>query len=163
MKKPNRRFALRTYSRFPLHISMTYLGQVSAGRGIVQELSRVGCRILGNDPVIAGETLSVRIAHPTSTKPLIIEQATVQWANGLEFGVVFTHIHPLEAGRLQHLLDTLIAVGTKREDHGNLAARPIQGSTEKPQDTVGAGMYYNSTIKYLPATRSRSWGMGPRQ
>jgi len=50
MKKANKRFALRTYSRFPLHIAMTYLGQVSAGRGIVHELSRVGCRILGMIP-----------------------------------------------------------------------------------------------------------------
>ena len=29
--------------------------------------------MLGNDPVIMGETLSVRIAVPTSTKPLIID------------------------------------------------------------------------------------------
>jgi len=108
MKKLNKRFALRIYSRFPMQISMTYLGQVSAGRGIVVELSRVGCRILGNDPVIAGETLNVRIALPTSTKPLIIEQATVKWVKGLEFGVAFKHLHPLEADRLQHLLETLL-------------------------------------------------------
>ena len=110
----NKRFALRTYSRFPMRISMTYLGQASAGRGIMRELSRVGCRILGNDPVILGETLSVRIAIPTSTKPLIIEQATVQWVNGLEFGVAFKHIHPLQVDRLQHLLETLLANGSNR-------------------------------------------------
>jgi len=59
MKKPNTRFALRVYSRFPVQITMIYLGQNSAGQGIVQELSRVGCRILGNDPVVVGEALSV--------------------------------------------------------------------------------------------------------
>ena len=125
MKKPNKRFALRTYSRFPLHISMTYFGQVSAGRGTVQELSRVGCRILGNDPVIAGETLSVRIAVPTSTKPLIIEQATVKWVKGLEFGVAFKHIHPLEADRLQQLLEALLG----NESYRGRAAKSL---TVKP-------------------------------
>ena len=111
MKKRNKRFAVRTYSRFRLQISMSYLGQVSAGRGFVHELSRVGCRILGNEPVIEGETLSVRIAVPTSTKPLIIEQAIVKWVKGWEFGVAFKHIHPLQADRLQQLLDTLLGSG----------------------------------------------------
>ncbi len=125
MKKPNKRFAVRTYSRFPLHIAMTYLGQVSAGRGVVHELSRVGCRIVGNDPVIRGETLSVRITLPTSTKPLIIEQAIVKWVNGLEFGVAFKHIDPLQADRLQHLLETLLGSGNYRgRSSGPLIVKP---------------------------------------
>ncbi|MGH7182978.1 MAG: hypothetical protein ACREJN_13500, partial [Nitrospiraceae bacterium] len=72
------RFGLRIYSQFPVQISMMYLGQNSAGQGIVRELSRVGCRILSNDPVVAGETLSLRISLPTCPKPVLIEPATVQ-------------------------------------------------------------------------------------
>ena len=83
MKKPNKRFALRVYSGFPVQISMAYLGQNSPGQGIVLELSRVGCRICGNEPVIAGETLSVHLFLPISQKPLFIEQATVKWAKGV--------------------------------------------------------------------------------
>jgi hypothetical protein len=108
MKKQNKRFALRIYSRFPVQISMMYLGQYSAGQGIVQELSRVGCRILGNDRVVAGETMSVRISLPTYPSPLVIEQATVQWVKELEFGLVFEHLHPREAHRLQRLLDAIL-------------------------------------------------------
>ncbi|HKP00237.1 MAG TPA: PilZ domain-containing protein [Nitrospiraceae bacterium] len=78
MKKQNKRFALRVNSPFPVQITMSYPGQVSAGLGIVQDLSRVGCRIVGNDPVVAGETLSLQLSHPTSEQPLIIEQAIVQ-------------------------------------------------------------------------------------
>jgi hypothetical protein len=111
MNKRNKRFALRIYSRFPVQISMMYLGQNSAGQGIVQELSLVGCRILGNDPVVAGESLSVRISLPTSHKPLIIEQAAVKWVKGLEFGIAFEHLHPREAHRLQRLLDALLGSG----------------------------------------------------
>ena len=111
MKKRNKRFALRTYSRLPVQISMVYLGQDFAGQGTVQELSRVGCRILGNDPVVAGETLSVRITLPNS-KPLTIEHATVRWVKGLEFGIAFGQLEKREADRLQHLLNALLESGS---------------------------------------------------
>lgn len=35
MNKPNKRFALRVYSRFTVQISMMYLGQDFTGQGIV--------------------------------------------------------------------------------------------------------------------------------
>ena len=110
MKKPNTRFALRVYSRFPVQITMIYLGQNSSGQGIVQELSRVGCRILGNDPVVVGETLSVQLSLPTSEKPLVM-QATVKWVKGWEFGLAFKRLHPQEADQLQRLLDELLGSG----------------------------------------------------
>jgi len=112
----NKRFALRVYSGFPVPISMIYRGQNSAGDGVVQELSRSGCRILGNDPLIAGETLSVRIAVPTSEQPLFIEQATVKWVKGLEFGLVFKRLQAREANRMEHLLDALLEGGSGRAE-----------------------------------------------
>jgi hypothetical protein len=125
MKKQNKRFALRIYSRFPVQISMTYRGQDSVGQGIVCELSRVGCRVLGNDPVIAGQTLSVRITLPTSPKPLIIEQATVQWVKGLEFGIAFGHLDKRESDQLQRLLDALLESGSySGRPAGSLKATP---------------------------------------
>ena len=114
MKKPNKRFAIRIYSRFPVQITMVYLGHYSAGQGIVQELSRVGCRILGNDPVVAGETLRVQFSFSTSEQSMIIEQATVKWVKGLEFGIAFKRLQPREADRLQHLLDVLRGKGLYR-------------------------------------------------
>jgi len=128
MNKPNKGFALRIYSRFPVQISMMYLGQYSAGQGIVHELSRVGCRILGNDRVVAGETLSVRISLPSYPSPLVIEQATVQWVKGLEFGMVFEHLHPRETHRLQRLLDALLGSRSYRD----LPAEPPNVTTRLP-------------------------------
>jgi PilZ domain-containing protein len=125
MKKTNKRFALRIYSRFPVQISVIYLGHDSAGQGIVQELSRVGCRILGKDPVMAGEALSVRIALPSSPKPLIIERVIVKWVKGLEFGVAFDDLDPREADRLQRQLEALLGRGSYR-------GRPVGSVTVKP-------------------------------
>ncbi|NWF73767.1 MAG: PilZ domain-containing protein [Nitrospirae bacterium] len=125
MKKPNKRFALRIYSRYPVQISMIYLGQDSAGEGIVQEVSLVGCRVLGNYPVVAGETLNVRIALPNSPRPLIIEQATVQWVKGLEFGIAFGRLAKREADQLQRLLDALLEAGSySGRPAGSLSVKP---------------------------------------
>jgi len=94
----NRRFAPRIYSQFPVPISIIYRGQKSAGEGIVQELSRVGCRILGsNDSMVVGKTLSVQLSLPTSERSLLIEQAIVKWAEGLEFGLTFKQLQGREA------------------------------------------------------------------
>ena len=111
MNQPRGGFVLRSYSRFPVRTSMMYLGQEFAGQGIVRELSRVGCRILGNYPVVFGETMSLRIALPTSPNPLFIQRATVQWITGLEFGVAFGLLDAFEADRLQRLLDELLDSG----------------------------------------------------
>lgn len=108
MNQPREKFMLRTYSRFPVRTSTIYLGEDFAGQGMVRELSRVGCRILGNYPVTAGETLSVRIAHPMHPDPLFIKQAPVKWVNGLEFAVAFDHLDEREANRLQDLLGDLL-------------------------------------------------------
>lgn len=108
MKQQRDGFVFRAYSRFPVRTSAMYIGQDLAGQGIVRELSRVGCRILGNYPVTPGETLSVRISHPTHQDPLFIEQAPVRWVNGLEFGVAFEHVEEREANRLQQMLDDLL-------------------------------------------------------
>jgi PilZ domain-containing protein len=114
MKKQNKRFALRVYSRFPVQMSMVYQGPHSAGRGIVLEISRVGCRILGTEPVLAGETMSLKLSLPTSQKPMVIEQAIVKWVKGLEFGIAFKHLPMKEANELQRLLEELLGSGPNR-------------------------------------------------
>ena len=88
------------------------MGQDFAGQGIVHELSRVGCRIFGNYPVVAGDTMSARLSLPTHPKPLCIEQATVQWVKELEFGVSFNHLEEQEVARLQCMLDILLGSGS---------------------------------------------------
>ena len=112
MNQPREGFVLRSYSRLPVRTSLMYLGQEFAGQGIVCDLSRVGCRILGNYPVVFGETMSLRISLPTCPNPLFIERATVQWITGLEFGVAFGLLDAREADRLQRLLDELLGSGS---------------------------------------------------
>ena len=106
-------------------ISVVYFGQNSSGEGIVLDLSRVGCRILGSEPMAAGETLSVGITPPTAEKPLVM-QATVKWVKELEFGLAFKGLHEQEVHQLQRLLDKLLGSGP-----------PYSGPSVR-QHTVGA-------------------------
>jgi len=105
----NKRFVHRIYSRFAVHFPVMYLGQSVTGQGIVRELSLVGCQALSNAPVIEGTSLSVRLALPSDQKPLVIERAIVKWVKGLECGLAFEHHDERERGRLQQVLDELLA------------------------------------------------------
>ena len=92
--------------------SIIYRGQNSTGDGIMRELSRFGCRIVGNDSVEndsleVDEMLSVQIALPTSEQPLFIGQTTVKWVKRLDFGLAFHRFQGREADRLERLLDAL--------------------------------------------------------
>jgi PilZ domain len=108
MKPQRDGFVFRTYSRFSIRTSIIYMGQDFAGQGVLRELSRVGCRILGNFPVTPGETLSVRISHPTHPDPLLIKQVGVRWVKGFEFGVAFAPSDTGETHRLHQMLDDFL-------------------------------------------------------
>jgi hypothetical protein len=71
MQQQHKGFTFRTYLRVPARMSMMYVGQDFAGQGIVRELSRAGCRIFGNYPVVAGETMSARISLPMHPKTAV--------------------------------------------------------------------------------------------
>jgi hypothetical protein len=115
MKQPREGFVFRTYSRFPIQTPMLYMGKDFAGQGAIRELSSVGCRILGNYPVTPGETLSLRISHPSHPDPLFIEQVGVRWVKGFEFGVSFDPLDEGAADRLHHLLDDALESGSYSE------------------------------------------------
>lgn len=108
MKPQRDGFVFRTYSRFSIQTPMLYMGKDFVGQGVIRELSRVGCRILGNFPVTPGETLSLRISHPAHPAPLLIRQVGVRWVKGFEFGVAFAPPNEGEADRLHQILDNYL-------------------------------------------------------
>ena len=115
MKLQNDGLVARKYSRFPIHTTMMYLGRDLAGQGILREISRVGCRLLGNYPVTPGEVLSLRISSPIQPAPVCITNARVMWARGLEFGLAFGVLDDEAAYDLQQLLGELLERQSDRE------------------------------------------------
>ena len=82
-------FTFRKYQRFKESVPVRYHGHGSAGEGLLIDLSLNGGRIKGKMPVSEGMVVELNIPLPGDPEPLVIEQASVQWVRGLEFGIEF--------------------------------------------------------------------------
>jgi hypothetical protein len=79
----------RCVPRIPLEASISYLTPEIMGKGLVIDVSREGLRIESRDPVHSGMRLALVLYLSNDEEPVMIEDATVQWATGTHFGVKF--------------------------------------------------------------------------
>lgn len=79
-----------------------------AGEGIIKDLSLSGSYITGNVTVSVGMALALQIFVPGDPEVVLIDQATVKWAKGSEFGVDFEMLPPNVATRITRIIATLI-------------------------------------------------------
>jgi PilZ domain len=97
---------LRRQPRFPVHLQSKMSGQVRGEwDGMVTNLSKSGCRIETDGKVFAGMQVSLQVAVPGETAPLLIERAAVRWNRGREVGVGFMTVAPPQQARLDQLLE----------------------------------------------------------
>src|SRR4030095_4325 len=69
--------------------SVSYLTPEIMAKGLVTDVSREGLRIESHNPVRIGMRLALVLYLSHDQDPVMIEDATVQWANGTHFGVKF--------------------------------------------------------------------------
>jgi hypothetical protein len=79
----------RCVPRIPLQASISYLTPEIMAKGLVIDVSREGLRIESPDPVQIGMRLALVLYLSNDQEPVMIEDATVQWAIGTHFGVKF--------------------------------------------------------------------------
>lgn len=79
----------RCVPRIPLQASINYLTPEIVSKGLVIDVSREGLRIESQDPVHIGMRLALVLYLSNDQEPVMIEDATVQWAIGTHFGVKF--------------------------------------------------------------------------
>lgn len=79
----------RCVPRIPLRASINYLTPEVLAKGLVIDVSREGLRIESQDPVHIGMRLALVFYPSHDQEPVMIEDATVQWASGTHFGVKF--------------------------------------------------------------------------
>jgi PilZ domain/Bacterial regulatory protein, Fis family len=79
----------RCVPRIPLQASISYLTPEIMAKGLAIDVSREGLRIESQDPVHIGMRLALVLYLPNDQEPVMIEDATVQWATGTHFGVKF--------------------------------------------------------------------------
>ena len=79
----------RCVPRIPLEASISYLTPEIMAKGLVTDVSREGLRIESHNPVHIGMRMALVLYLSQDQDPVMIEDATVQWANGTHFGVKF--------------------------------------------------------------------------
>ena len=79
----------RCVPRVPLQASVSYLTPEIMAKGLVTDVSREGLRIESHNPVHIGMRMALVLYLSHDQDPVMIEDATVQWANGTHFGVKF--------------------------------------------------------------------------
>jgi hypothetical protein len=98
------RFVLRPYRRIPIQRVLYYLGGKCVGKGIVTNLSQSGMRVQGEHEVEPGLEFALRLTLSDDGPIIDIEQATVRWVDGNDFGLDFVRLSPLAK---KHITDAL--------------------------------------------------------
>ena len=96
----------RCVPRIPLQASINYLTPEIISKGLVIDVSREGLRIESQDPVHIGMRLALVLYLSHDQEPVMIEDATVQWAIGTHFGVKFVKCSTNAEARLNNFFWT---------------------------------------------------------
>jgi len=74
------------------------------GEGTITELSRGGCRLLSDIPLVIGEPYHLILQVSKKSRPIIIEAAVVQWTHEKTHGLKFTSLQAIHESHLRELL-----------------------------------------------------------
>jgi hypothetical protein len=99
------RFVLRPYRRIPTWLVLYYLSGECVGKGVATNLSQSGMRVQGDHAVEPGLDLALRVTFTDDGPPTEIEQATVRWVDGYDFGLDLVLVSPLAAKYIARLLN----------------------------------------------------------
>lgn len=110
-----RHFRLRTYQRVMRCNIGYYLSEHFLGKGIIRDISSGGWRLQGDHQVSIGMKLTLRMELPDQTSPLEIEEASVQWVSGKDFGIQIRKIRHAAAKRLERLVGNQLCALPPRE------------------------------------------------
>jgi len=100
----SKHFRLRTYQRVMSSNNGYYLSEDFLGKGIIRDISSGGWRIQGDHQVEIGMKLTLRMEFQEDKSPLEIEEASVQWVSGKDFGIQIRKIRQATAKRLERLV-----------------------------------------------------------
>lgn len=100
----DRRYA----ERVPIRYRITYSGEegarIVAGEGILKDLSKTGCKILGIAQSSLGSRLTLHLDLEDGQAPMRITDAFVSWISTDSFAVKFPKLSSEERKRLQDVI-----------------------------------------------------------
>lgn len=100
----DRRYA----ERVPIGYRISYSGEEGArivtGEGILKDLSKTGCKILGANTSSMGSRLTLRLYLEDGQPPMCLTDVTVSWIDRVSFSVRFPKLSAEERKRLQEVI-----------------------------------------------------------
>ncbi len=87
-----------------LQCPIEFTGDLIKGKGIVTNLSSIGCGVASDTKVQERAYLHARVFLPDHDVPMKIELAVVVWAKERIFGLEFIRMQPNEQERLQQFV-----------------------------------------------------------
>lgn len=101
-------FHLREYRRFPVNCLLYFSSDQLYGTGTVWNLSLGGWRVDSEVAVATGTTLTLFVMLPDNKQAVVVDEATVCWSRGHEFGLAIREMQDQDASRLKDFIAELI-------------------------------------------------------
>ncbi|MEX5218508.1 MAG: hypothetical protein AB7G68_05930 [Nitrospiraceae bacterium] len=99
----NPKFRARILSRQPIHCPIAYTDGIFCATGLVEDLTSVGARVRGTQPVRTQMKLVVFLIPPGGDATLLIRRGTVRWVDGETFGIDLVEVSPASHTELSRL------------------------------------------------------------
>jgi c-di-GMP-binding flagellar brake protein YcgR len=119
----DRRYA----ERVPIRYRVVYAGAEGArivrGEGVVKNLSKTGCKILGTAAISLGSRLTLLLYLEDAQAPMRLIDTLVSWVAKDSFSVRFPKLSPEERKRLQEVIFKNISLSAV--DHRRTAFRIV--------------------------------------
>ena len=100
----DRRYA----ERAPTNCKVVYSGEDGARivkvEGTLQDLSKTGCKVLGNTQPVMGGDLTLHLYIEDGGAPLCLRGGQVTWVKGFSFAIRFPRLTPEERKRVQDVI-----------------------------------------------------------
>jgi hypothetical protein len=100
----DRRYAERVLIRYRISYSGEEGARIVTGEGILKDLSKTGCKILGATTSSLGSSLTLRLYLEDGQAPMCLTDVTVSWIARDSFAVRFPRLSAEERRRLQDVI-----------------------------------------------------------
>lgn len=100
----DRRYAERVPIGYRVNYSGTEGARIVTGEGILKDLSKTGCKILGATTSSLGSSLTLHLYLKDGQAPLCLTGVTVSWISSASFAVRFPALLGEERKRLQEVV-----------------------------------------------------------
>ncbi|MGH7180693.1 MAG: PilZ domain-containing protein [Nitrospiraceae bacterium] len=119
----DRRYAERVPIRYRVAYSGAEGARIVKGEGILKNLSKTGCKILGTATISLGSRLTLLLYLEDTQAPVQLIDTLISWVSKDSFSVRFPKLSPEERKRLQEVIFKNISLSAV--DHRRTAFRIV--------------------------------------